>query len=61
MQEYVVWSWGDRKVAYGKVLNQDEHVLAVDFKATHHMILPKESFKFDFFDNEEDAKKFLGE
>ena len=60
-EEYVVWSWGDRKVAYGKVVEQDEHVITIDFKAAHHLILPKGSFKFDFFDSEKKAQKFLGE
>lgn len=59
--EYVVWSWGDRKVAYGKVLNQDEYIIVVKFKDSHMMILPKEGFKFNFFETEKEAEKFLGE
>ena len=63
MQEYVVWAWGDRFVNYGKVVEDTDHVLLVEIVDTvgdkHKLALPKGSFRFKFFDTEEEAKEFL--
>lgn len=61
---YAVWSWGDRKVSWGKVLEKDKNIIMVEVTIqgeTHNLVIPKGSFKFKFFDTVEKAKEFMEE
>ena len=60
--KYVVWEWGDRKVSSGKVLEEDTYVISVEMKIldeVHHIVLPKGSFKFKYFNTEKEAQDYL--
>ena len=59
---YAVWSWGDRKVSWGKVLDKNERIVIMEVTLhgeTNNLVIPRGSFKFKFFDTEEAAKEFM--
>lgn len=61
---YTVWSWGDRKVSWGKVLEKDRNIILVEVTIqgkVNNLVLPRGSFKFKFFDTEEAAKEYMEE
>jgi len=60
---YVIWKWGTRWVNIGKVLDQSDKIIIVeitDFKGVnHHLVLPKGSFKFKYFDTLKEAEEYF--
>ena len=59
---YAVWSWGDRKVSWGKVLEKDDNIVLLEVTLhgeTNNLVIPRRSFKFKFFDSEDEAKEHM--
>lgn len=60
--KYVVWSWGDRKVSLGKVLEESADIMILEIEILgdiKHLVLPKGSFKFKYFNSKEEAEEYL--
>ncbi len=64
MEKYAVWSWGDRMVSWGRVVDKNEHIIVMEVTlqgVTNNIVIPRGSFKFKFFDTEEKAKEYMEE